>query len=43
VEFDPPKWLTKQRIEATPLRSLNSYIALLLPVATGLFTKVLGL
>lgn len=43
VEFDPQKWLIRQRIETTPLRSLTSYVALLLPIATGFLTKVLGL
>ncbi len=43
MEFDPQKWLIRQRIETSPLRSLASYVALLLPIATGFLTKVFGL
>jgi len=39
---DPQKWLLKQGIGSTPLRSLGAYIAVLLPAATGLSTKLPG-
>jgi hypothetical protein len=43
AKFDPQQWLLKEGIISTPLKSLNAYVALLLPVATGLLTKVFGL
>jgi hypothetical protein len=41
-DFDPQKWLLKQGIVSTPLRSLGACIAVLLPAATGLSTKLPG-
>lgn len=39
-DFDPQKWLLQNDIESTPLRSLSAYVAVLLPAATGLLTKL---
>jgi hypothetical protein len=43
TDFDPKKWLLKEGIESTPLRSIASYVAIVLPAATGLLTKLPGL
>lgn len=41
-DFEPEKWLLKEGIESTPLSSLSAYVAVLLPAATGLMTKLPG-
>jgi hypothetical protein len=40
-EFDRAKWAIIHRIEESPLTALGSYVAVLLPLITGVLTKVL--
>lgn len=39
--FDRTKWAMVHRIEGSPLTALGSYVAVLLPMLTGILTKVL--
>lgn len=39
--FDRTKWAMAHRIEGSPLTALGSYVAVLLPMLTGILTKVL--
>jgi hypothetical protein len=41
--FEPQKWLVNEGIGPAPLRSLTAGLAVLLPAATGLLTKIQGL
>jgi hypothetical protein len=40
-KFDRARWALLHRIEESPLTALGSYVAVLLPLITGLLTKVL--
>jgi hypothetical protein len=42
-DFEPQKWLINEGIGSAPLRSLTAGLAILLPAATGLLTKIPGL
>lgn len=42
TNFEPASWMSVEGIDATPLRSLSGYVAVLLPAATGLLTKLPG-
>jgi hypothetical protein len=40
-KFDRENWAMAHQIEASPLTALGSYVAVLLPMITGVLTKVL--